>query len=114
MKLKSDLYSKEQSNLEDKIFEILNLDNNSITLYELDNDIEKQKKLLDLVPDIKKYFNCKCISGICNINNNKRPWLSIIKHLTKNKYNLFSADFTYKFNNKSIRTKKYLFLKKTI
>jgi hypothetical protein len=113
MRLKSELYSKEQSDLEDKLIGILNLDDkNSITLYELDIDIEKQQKILDLIPEIKKYYNCKCISGICNIDKNKRPYLSIIKHLTKKKYDIFSGDFTFrdKNNDESIRTKKYLFL----
>jgi hypothetical protein len=115
MRKKTELYSKEQSILEDKVFEILNLDlDNSITLYELDNDIEKQTKILELIPDIKKYYAFKNISGIRNSEKNVRPWLSIIRHLTKNKYTIFSADFSYrnKENNELIRTKKYLFLNK--
>ena len=44
MKLKSILYKKEQDDLVDKIINILELDNeNSIILYNLDND--KQNKI---------------------------------------------------------------------
>ena len=47
MKLKSILYKKEQDELVDKIINILELDNeHSIILYNLDNDIIKQDKIL--------------------------------------------------------------------
>jgi hypothetical protein len=47
MKLKSILYKKEQDELVDKIINILELDNeNSIILYNLDNDKTKQYKIL--------------------------------------------------------------------
>ncbi len=45
MRLKSELYKKEQEEICDKIIEILDLsETNTITLYELDNDKEKQEK----------------------------------------------------------------------
>ena len=51
MKLKSILYKKEQDELIDKIINILELDNeNSIILYNLDNDKTKQDKILELIP----------------------------------------------------------------
>jgi hypothetical protein len=115
MRNKTDLYSKEQSILEDKVLNILNLkQDNSITLYELDNDIEKQNQILELIPDIKKFFAFKNISGVRNTDKCIRPWLSIIKNLTKKKYNFYSADYSYRDKNTDelIRTKKYLFLNK--
>ena len=58
MKLKSILYKKEQDEIINKIIDILVLDNNnSIILYELDNDKIKQDKILELIPDIRKYFS---------------------------------------------------------
>ena len=46
MKLKSILYKKEQDELVDKIINILELDNeNSIILFNLDNDKTKQDKI---------------------------------------------------------------------
>ena len=46
MKLKSELYKKEQEEITDKIINILELNDNSILLYNLDNDKIKQDKLL--------------------------------------------------------------------
>ena len=44
-----------------KIINILELDQtNSITLYELDNDIKKQEKILNLLPEIKNTLNVYC------------------------------------------------------
>jgi hypothetical protein len=58
MRLKSQLYKKEQRDIIDKIINIMGLDDeNSVTLYELDNNDEKQKKILDLIPEIRKYFS---------------------------------------------------------
>ena len=42
----------------------------------------------------------------------KRPYLSIIKHLTKQNYHLYYSDWSLKINDKTIRTKKYVFIKK--
>jgi hypothetical protein len=115
MRLKSELYSKEQENLEEKLIQILNLDEkNSITLYELDKDIEKQQKILDLIPDIKKYYSSSKIPGAYYYSTDRivRPWLSIIKYLIKNKYEMCSTDYRISIDNKKIRTKRYLFLEK--
>ena len=58
MKLKSILYKKEQDEITDKIINILELDNeNSIILYNLDNDKTKQDKILELIPEIRKYYS---------------------------------------------------------
>jgi hypothetical protein len=113
MKYKSVLYSKEQEELTDKVINILNLDkNNSITLYELDNDTEKQKQILDLIPDIRKYYNFSTIPGARYIDRIVRPWLSIIRQLTKNKFNMYSTDYRILIGKEKIRTTKYVFIKK--
>ena len=59
MKLKSILYKKEQNELVDKIINILELDNekNSIILFNLDNDKTTQDKILELIPEIRKYYS---------------------------------------------------------
>jgi hypothetical protein len=67
MRLKEELYKKEQDEILDKVIDILELDEeNSITLYELDNDTEKQQKILNLIPNIRKYFSYKNVVGIAN------------------------------------------------
>jgi len=113
MKLKSELYKKEQQEIMNKIIEILNLDeNNSITLYELDNNKKKHDEILKLTPDIRKYFTFTCIKGVQNPEKVKRPWLSIIRHISKLQYNMISSDYTIKNDSKNIRTKNYIFIKK--
>ena len=65
MRLKSELYKKEQEEMCDKIIEILDLpETNTITLYELDNDKEKQEKIIELIPDIRKYFSFNSIKAV--------------------------------------------------
>jgi hypothetical protein len=113
MKLKSELYKNEQLEICNKIIEILNLDNsNSTTLYELDNNKDKQKRILDLIPDIRKYFSFTSIIGASEPEKTKRPWLSIIRNITKLKYDMIHGDFVLKKNDEKIRTKKYVFLLK--
>ncbi len=111
MKLKSILYKKEQDEIIDKIIKILELDSeNSIILYNLDNDEDKQNKILELIPDIRKYYSFSTIIGAFEPTKAKRPYLSIIRQITKNKYELHSSDYRIKQNGKDdIRTKKYVF-----
>ena len=81
---KSQLYHKEQNEIMDKIINILQLDEeSSILLYNLDNDKIKQQKIMDLIPDIRKYFTYDCIPGARNPEQTKRAnllgllcWLS--------------------------------------
>ena len=111
---KSELYKKEQEEICDKIIEILDLpETNTITLYELDNDKEKQEKIIELIPDIRKYFSLSFVKGVKNPELLKRPYLSVIKQILKNNYNIISSDFRTQINENKIRTKKYIFIKKT-
>lgn len=116
MKLKSILYKKEQNEIVDKIINILELDNeNSIILYNLDNDKEKQNKILKLIPEIRKYYSFSTIIGASEPSNAKRPYLSITRQITKSKYKMNSYDYRIKQNGKEeIRTKKYIFELKNI
>lgn len=114
MILKSILYKKEQEELCDKIIDIIQLDNqNCITLYELDNNQEKQNKIMELLPELRKYFSYEKIRGVKEPETTKRPWLSIIRQISKLKYQLLSSDFRITENGNKIRTKKYIFMKST-
>ena len=113
MKQKNVLYKKEQENILEDIINILNLDaDNSTTLYELDTNIIKQKKILDLIPVIRKYFTTKNIIGAKEPEQCKRPYLSIIKNIVKIKYNVYHSDWRIDIDSKKIRTTKYIFIKK--
>ena len=97
MKLKSILYKKEQDDLVDKIINILELDDeNSIILYNLDNNKIKQDKILELIPEIRKYYSFSTIIGASEPTKAKRPYLSIIRQLLKSKYKLNNYDYRIK------------------
>ena len=108
MRLKSELYKKEQEEIVDKIITILDLENKTeYTLYELDKNEEIQKKIMELIPEIRKYYAFNNMKSVGEPNKRKRPWLSIIKNLLKTKYNIVSSDYRILDNGKEIRTHKY-------
>ena len=110
MRLKSELYKKEQEDIVDKIIKILDLENKTeYTLYELDKNEEIQKQIIGLIPEIRKYFSFNGIKAVGEPNKIKRPWLSIIKNLLKSKYTINSIDFRMIDNDVEIRTHKYIF-----
>lgn len=113
MNLKSILYRQEQEEIIEKIIDILQLDDNkSITLYDLDNDMEKQDKIMNMIPDIRKFFSFSTIIGASEPYRAKRPCLSIIKQLCKKKYDILVQDCRLKVDGKDIRSKRYVFILK--
>jgi hypothetical protein len=114
MRLKRELYKKEQDEIIEKIVMILDLENkNTYTLYELDNNKEIQNKIMELIPEIRKWFSFNGIKAVGDPEKIKRPWFSIIKQLTKTRYNIESKDFQFTKDDIHIRTKKYTFLTNT-
>ena len=110
MRLKSELYKKEQEEIVDKIITILDLENKTeYTLYELDKNEEIQKQIMELIPEIRKYYAFNNLKAVGEPNKRKRPWLSIIKNLLKSKYTIESIDFRMMNNDVEIRTHKYIF-----
>jgi hypothetical protein len=108
MRLKSELYKKEQEEIVDKIVKILDLENKTeYTLYELDKNEEIQKQIMKLIPEIRKYYAFNNLKAVGEPNKRKRPWLSIIKNLLKSKYTIESVDFRMMDNDVEIRTHKY-------
>lgn len=111
MRLKSELYKKEQEEIVDKIIKILDLENKTeYTLYELDKNEEIQKQIMVLIPEIRKYYAFNNMKSVGEPNKRKRPWLSIIKNLLKTKYNIVSKDFQFTENEIHIRTHIYKFI----
>ncbi len=87
MRFKSELYKKEQEEIVDKIVNILDLKNKpEYTLYELDKNEKIQKQIMELIPEIRKYYSFNRIKAVGEPHKIKRPWLSIIKHLIKMQY----------------------------
>jgi hypothetical protein len=77
-------YARERQEVLTKIFIILgiNENNNTFMLHELDANIDKQKQILALEPDIKKYFICGLWSCFKKIDMKRRP-LSFVKNVSK-------------------------------
>jgi hypothetical protein len=76
MPKKVDNYDNERNDILKILFNILNIN---------DNNIEQQTKILELIPNIKKYFICSkwsCFNK--KLLNSERLYLSIIKNLLKN------------------------------
>lgn len=112
MRNKSELFKKEQHQISLKIIEILQLDNNNqITLYHLDNDTNKTQKIMDLIPDIRKYFSFSSIAGVEYPNKFKRPWMSIIRHITKLTHLMSRKNKHLYINGADITTQLFTFTK---
>lgn len=112
MRLKSELYKTEQEEMTDKIIRILDLENkNTYTLYELDQNEEIQTKIMELIPEIRKWYACNNIKAAREPEQIKRPWLSIIKHLVKPKYTIENNEQQFKVNEKWMKSPMYIFSK---
>jgi hypothetical protein len=106
----SDKYQNEREEICNKIITILNLkEDNTFLLCELDEDIEKQNKILEMKEEIQKYFACSTISSFKPNFNCKRPYLNIIRSiLRKQNYNFIGNDYTIKVNDIPKKTIKYI------
>lgn len=84
MRLKSDLYGPEQRALCDRVIETLALDSQrSCWLSDLDANKQQQTRLLELIPDVRRFFSYTLIAGANNPGARKRPWLSLARSVTK-------------------------------
>ena len=74
-----DKYKIEREEICKKIIDILQLDdNNSFILCEFDDNVEKQKKIMEIKDEIQKYFACSEISSFKPNFECKRPYLNIL------------------------------------
>ncbi len=113
MRLKSGIYQEQQKQIREELINILKLNQtNYIILHELDEDKELQEQIIGLIPQIQTYFSMSTTTSISYPEKIKRPYLSIIRHLLKDQYNILITDYTIKAEPKNIRTKKYYFIKK--
>jgi hypothetical protein len=103
-------YKEEREQVCKKLIDIVNLDDkNSFLLYDLENDVEKQNRILELKEEIQKYFACSKISSFIPNFECKRPYLNIVRNiLRKQGYTFVSTDLDIKVNDIVKRTKRYL------
>ena len=109
MKKLSEKFKDERDAICDKIIGILELSNGEFILCELDENTEKQQRLLELKPEIMKYFECSTISTFKPNFECKKPYLNLIRGiLRKQRYTVESSDYWIKYENGLLkRTKKY-------
>lgn len=110
MRLKSELYEKQQTEIRKKLITILDLENNNpLVLYELDNNIELQQQIMGLIPEIRTFFSFNDMMGVSEPHKTKRPYFCIIKYLLKPIYTITNKEFHFTKDSKRIRTVKYFF-----
>lgn len=114
MRFKNELYPEEQKAIKSELLDIIALDDrNSIVLNDIDNDDEKQKLIMNLLPRIRIFFSKSRVTAFAYPEKIQRPWLSIIRHLLKDDYNIVSKDYKIKISDGvTIRTKRYTFTQK--
>ena len=116
MRSKNDKYSKEQQQLVSHIEDLLDLKNTfTHILYNLDNNDQIQIEIMNLAPEIRKYYNCNNLKAVTDPSRIKRPWLSIVKTLLKPYYDIKVEDYHFTLKTeelkKYIHTQKYTFTK---
>jgi hypothetical protein len=109
MKKMSEKFKDEREAICHKIIGILELANGEFILSELDENIEKQGRLLELKTEISKFFECSTISTFKPNFECKKPYLNLVRGiLRKQGYTIESSDHWIKFENGLLkRTKKY-------
>ncbi len=100
MKKLSEKFKDEREAICDKIINILELTNGEFILYNLEEDKDKQQKLLDLKPEIQKFFECSTISTFKPNFECKRPYLNLVRGiLRKQGYKVEASDYLLKLEN---------------
>lgn len=103
-------YADEQLLLKSQIVDVIGFDQNmSFTLSEIDTNTNKQNAIMQMLPELKKYFSLTKFTNIHTPNNAVRPWLSIIKNVLKDDYEIFNKPVVVD----RIHTSRYFFRKKT-
>ena len=75
---------KEKDKIVKNIIDILEIKDNEFSLYELDNNIIKQNKLMELKPEIEKLYKKKELTFLqLNKKEYTRPYLCLIKSILK-------------------------------
>src|SRR5210317_1755270 len=92
----SEKYQNEREDICKKLISIIELDENkSFLLCDLDNDIEKQNKIIEMKDDIQKYFACSTISSFKPNFECKRPYLNIIRSILLQQCIIYTLEDLY-------------------
>jgi len=115
---KDNLYKNEQLNVKNKILDILNInqDKNFFTLYDLDNNTEKQNAILALEADCEKYFAVSRWTYFASKKDTSKPIERPALVLAKNILNSLNVELVNTKmsittnDNKKIITSKYVII----
>ena len=101
----SEKFVNEREEVCNKIISIINLDDNGcILLSELDLDINKQNKIIELKEEIQKYFAVSTISSFKPNFQCKRPYLNIIRSILRQQGYIFEGkDYWIKYENGTLK-----------
>jgi len=111
-KTKKDLYTNERNNIIKLLSIILEMtpENMSFYLYHIENDLEKQKQIIALEPQIKKYFKCGTWSYFAK--NTKKGYLSLIRSIFKDMgFSITRNNTTLSINSELVNTQLYIIKK---
>lgn len=110
MRPKSETFKEEQEAIKKQLLDILDLHNadfnpevKTTTLFELDQEYKK-KKVVDLIPQIRKYFAVKN-KAFFYPEDMKRLHMTVIRDVLKNDYKINST-FVWE---SGIKTRRYYF-----
>lgn len=112
MRKKDVIYINEQDLIIDQLYNIVQPFDDIFILYELEHDKEKVKSIMDMFPNIKKYFTLSNLPALAYPENSKRSYLSVLKILLKRRYNIIASDCRIKVDGKTIRSIKYKLISK--
>lgn len=102
-------YHAEREDICNTLITILELDEkHSILFSDLENDVEKQTKILDMKNEIQKYFARNCFSPY-NPSGCKRPYVNILRAVLRQQgYTFTASPILIGFEDgKSVSTLKY-------
>ena len=92
----SEKYQTEREDICARLISILQLDaNNSFLLCDLDDNIEKQQKILEMKEEIQKFFACSTISSFKPGFECKRPYLNIVRSILRKQDYIFDCGTTF-------------------
>ena len=105
------LYQQEQQNILDRLENILDFteDRKVVSLYDLDNDDDKQRRILDLLPEVRKYFALSKSNVVNYPDTYQRPYSSIIRILLRQRYEMRVKEVKIRTEETLIRSRVYIF-----
>lgn len=115
-KNKTKLYAVEQAEILDKFNKILGFEDstNTIYKYDMDNNKEQKTKLLELIPDIKKYFNTRHWTFTNETQSAKENHIKLMLNLYKSLgYGVTSDLVNVDREGNKLRTTKYTIIRNT-